>query len=1270
MVIIKQSKFGGIMIKIGFVSTVDSDDLVFEEAYKYINKYGIEFRILDYKCSEDEFKEFLEYIRDANIVFTKLMGGKSAFKKFDELKKFLDENNIPFLPLPTLNEVHPDLDEATTVSSDVKLKVMKYLGYEGVENYKNLLLYLANTFGKLNMDYEEPKQMPWQGIYYKNEYFETLDEYIDYLMNNGKINKEFGNKPVIGILFYRNWFIANNIDYVDDLINMVENRGAIPIAVFTSHLENELGAIGTLKTFERFFYKNNKPIIHSLINTTLFTLTMGTKANLLKDEPEFLKKLNVPILQAIVSTGYIDEWKQSMAGLNPIDLVIGMAMPEFDGTIIHFPIGGKKKVKDGKVGTPIIKYKSIKDRAEKIVDLSLRYANLKLKENKDKKIAIIFHNYPPRNDKIACAFGLDSPESVLNILKEMKNRGFDVNPELYKNGTELIKHMLNYATNDKRFLTDEIIKKAVGKVNKQDYEKWFCELSKKVKHELIKDWGEIPGSVMNFDGNLIIPGIINGNVFISVQAPRGFGENPSALYHSPDVSPPHYYIAFYKWIKNVFKADAVMHIGKHGNLEWLPGKCAGLSKHCYPDVNMELPNIYPYIVNNPGEGTQAKRRAYATIISHLIPPMTTSDLYAELSELEKDIDEYYEVEANEKKDFLKKNILSKIRELKLDEDLIDGKIIDEENDEENDEMDKIGEIGEIDKTDKINRMNNKNFENLLNKIHDYLEELKNRQINEGLHIMGLALTNDKLINMIFMIVRYQFSYLEVISKVMGYDWEELNENMGKNHRVIDRINETAINLLREYSEYDFNAENIKDLKTIKLNSELKDLLRTVSIIYENLMKVHEEIKHSVDALEGKYIPPRIAGAPTKDINCLPTGRNFYSCNPQEIPTKSAYEMGKLLADDLIDKYLKEEGKYPEYLGVIVWGSPTMRTKGDDIGEILYLLGVKPIWNKMGRVIGTEIIPLDELKRPRIDITLRISGLFRDTFPQVVDLIDEAIKTVANLDEPDNMNFVKKHYKEDVEEKLKKGIDEKIARETSLYRIFSDKPGTYGAGVGDLIHEKNWESIEDLAKVFVEWGGYAYGKNIYGVDAKDEFVNRLSKIELTVKNEDSQEWDIFEGDDFNSYHGGLISAITHYSGKQPKSYIGDTSNPNKIKTKHLKEEGKQIFRTKILNPKWIEGMKKHGYKGAGDFSKYIDHIFAWDCTSNIVDDWMYEKISEKYVFDKEMEEFFKENNPYALMNIVERLLEAIERNKWNADEEIKEKLRKKYLDIEGMIEERL
>ncbi|ENN96255.1 cobaltochelatase [Methanocaldococcus villosus KIN24-T80] len=1198
------------MVKIAFISTVDNDDLTFEEAYKEI-KDIIEFKILDAKCSEEEFKEFLKFVKDANIVFTKLMGGKEAFKYYDELKEFLLKNNIPFLPLPTTSEFYPELERDVTVSEEIKEEVRKYLSYEGVENYKNLLLYLANKFGDCSIPYDKPKPMPWQGIYYKGKCYENLEEYL-------KLFKDL-NKPKIGILFYRNWFISRNIEYVDYLIEIIEKKGGIPIALFSSHLKNEFGSLGIDENFKRFFYYNNKPIIDVLINTTMFTLSMGVK-NDITNEPEFLIDLNVPILQGIVSTDYIENWIKGYS-INPIDLVIGMAMPEFDGAIIHFPIAGKEKVKDGDVGVPIIKYKAIKDRAEKIVDLAIKYANLRLKNNKEKRIAIILHNYPPRNDKIASAFGLDSPESVVRLLKELKKRGFHVE-RLYKNGNELINELLKYPTNDKNFITDEIIKKAVGKIKREDYKKWFNSLSEKVKKELIENWGEIPGNVMNFNGELIIPGIINGNIFISVQPPRGFNEDPSAIYHDPKKPPTHYYIAFYKWIKEVFKADAIMHIGKHGSLEWLPGKGAGLSKDCYPDICMELPNIYPYIVNNPGEGTQAKRRGYATIISHLIPPMTISELYGDLEELERMIDEYYETE-KEKKEFLKEEIKKKIKELKLDEDLIDKNI------------------------------NANDFEELLREVHNYLQDLKNRQINDGLHILGKPLDGEKLINMIFMIVRYQFEYLKTIAKILNYDWDELNKNKGKNHKIIDKINKIGIEVIKEFIENEFKIEKIS---VIKVNDELKKILEIIKNIYDNLMRVKEEIDYAVNALHGYYVPPKVAGAPTKDINCLPTGRNFYSCNPQEIPTKAAYEMGKRLAEELLKKYLEEEGKYPERVGLIVWGSPTMRTKGDDVAEFLYLLGVKPVWNKMGRVVDLEIIPLEELKRPRIDVIARVSGFFRDAFPQLLKLMDKAVNMVANLDEPDDMNFVKKHYKEEIK-KFKK-----------FYRIFSDKPGTYGAGISNLLESKNWKSLEDLAKVYVEWGGYAYGENTYGEEAKELFKYNLSKIELTVKNEDSQEWDIFEGDDFNSYHGGMIAAVRYYSKKKPKSYVGDTSCG--IKIKNLKEEGKEVFRTKILNPKWINGLKRHGYKGASDFSKYIDHIFQWDATSDIVEDWMYEKIAEKYVFDKKMEEFFKENNPYALLNITERLLEAIERGLWKADDEMKEKLRKKYLEIEGMIEERL
>ncbi|MBP2201317.1 cobaltochelatase CobN [Methanococcus voltae] len=1373
------------MIKIGFVSTTDSDDAIFVEALNQIkndlidkcnsdennennennnsNKNNVNlsdylgFKIYPYKSDEEKYLEFKEFSKNANIVFTKLMGGKDSFPQFEDFKEHLKNYNVPFLPLPTIGESHPELDEAVTVPNDVKLEVTKYLGLDGIENYKNLIIYLSQNFGKvssaqskqqtnkstnrlknpiLTLDFEKPKAVPWQGITWDNKYFEETEDYLKYLKEKYNYSEEeIRSKPKIGVIFYRNFYISNNRQHIEFICNNLFEKGAIPIPVFYASLENDLGCIGIRKTFEKYFYANKvekfgETIIDALLNTSMFTLSMGTRTDLIEGEAEFLTNLNVPIIQANVLLNDFKQWHESIAGMSPMDLVIGVAMPEFDGCIIHFPISSSERLGYNELNTEIKKYIPIKDRAEKLVDMTLNYSVLNKKPSSDKKIAIVFHNYPPRNDKIACAHGLDSPESVLNILKTMKNAGYEVNTE-YENGTELIKQMLNCATNDLRYMTEDKIKNAVGKINREDYKEWYDTLSDKVKKELVRDWGDIPGEVMNFDGNLIIPGILEGNVFISVQPQRGYSDNKEALYHSVDIVPPHHYIAYYKWIKNVFKADAVMHIGKHGTLEWLPGKGLGLSEDCYPDVCSELPNIYPYIVNNPGEGTQAKRRGYATIITHLIPPMTISEIYDDLMTLERSIDEYYELDGTEnknkindvadvdinnkgdiidmdkimtdKKKFLKQEIIEKIRELKLDEDLMDSKSFEDigttgrKNSERTTNTEEESNSTDECYINYLNSMCKEEFDDFLTKIHNYLEDLKTRQINDGLHIMGVPLYDTKLNNMLFMITRWQYQYLEILSGCMGYNWNELNEDKGKNHFIIDKIYEIGSNLLFEYEKLDFdknkinelydfcknpenanNLENIENIEimgkedvlyNISLTKDLKELLKTISDIHENLMKVDDELKNTVRGIAGEYIPPRIAGAPTRDTRCIPTGRNFYSCNPEEIPTTSANDLGIKLANQLIDKYVAEEGDYPEYLGVVVWSSPTMRTKGDDIAEILHLLGVKPVW-KNKKVIGTEVIPLEELKRPRIDVTLRISGLLRDTFPQIIYLIDDAIRVVAKLDEPDEMNFIKKHYKEEMTEKINSGMSEVEAEKTSLYRIFGDRAGTYGAGIAELITEQNWETVEDMGKVYVEWGCNAYGRDFYGVVAKDEFIRQLSRIQATVKNEDNQEGDILEGDDFNSYHGGLIAAVTHYSGKQPKSYIGDSSNPNKLETKHLKEECKQIFRTKIMNPKWIKGMKRHGYKGAGDMSKMIDNTFAWDATSNIADDWMYETIAKTYVFDKEMQEFFEENNPYAELNIIERLFEADARNMWNASEETLEKLRQRYLEIDGDLEENM
>jgi cobaltochelatase CobN len=401
---------------------------------------------------------------------------------------------------------------------------------------------------------------------------------------------------------------------------------------------------------------------------------------------------------------------------------------------------------------------------------------------------------------------------------------------------------------------------------------------------------------------------------------------------------------------------------------------------------------------------------------------------------------------------------------------------------------------------------------------------------------------------------------------------------------------------------------------------------------------------------------------------LPTGRNFYSVDPRAVPTYASWEVGVALGDVLLGRYLKEEGKYPESVGITIWATDTMKTKGDDLAEIMYLMGVKPVWEESsGRVVGVQVIPLELLKRPRIDVTVRISGLFRDTFPNVVHLLDDAVSLVAGLKEPAEKNFIAKHVETEVRERSAEGVGVEQAREEACYRIFGDRPGAYGCGVSEAIDAKNWKDQKDLSDIYINWGSYAYTRKTYGCSVPEEFKRRLSKINVTVKNQDSREYDILDGADWYDSHGGMINAVKTVGGKAPRSYCGDTSDPDRVKVRSTAEETCHVFRSRLLNPKWIQSMKRHGYSGASDVSRTVDFVFGWDATVEVVEDWMYEDLTKKYVLDPQMQQWFKDVNPYALQNMIERLLEAIKRGMWQPSEELKRQLEQLYLQVEGWLE---
>ena len=798
-----------------------------------------------------------------------------------------------------------------------------------------------------------------------------------------------------------------------------------------------------------------------------------------------------------------------------------------------------------------------------------------------------------------------------------------------------------------------------------------------VRQELQDSWGDPPGQVYRTGNSLAIAGLgPRQRIFVGLQPPRGFGENPISVYHSPDLTPTHHYIAYYRWIRDVFEADALVHVGKHGTLEWLPGKGIGLSAACYPEVALQdLPLFYPFIINNPGEGTQAKRRTHATIIDHLIPPMTTADSYGDIAKLEQLMDEHYQCQTLDpaKLPMLESQIWEMVQQAELHRDL-----------------------GVEDQPD--------DFGEFMLEIDGYLCEIKDVQIKDGLHTLGEPPTEEQLVGLLSALTRLDISGIpslrRAIAEALGLDYAALLDDPGRAVNgnmpavlrdldtetplrsagdVVERLELLCRSAYERLQVGGFNRDAVPAIVSELLgrsDAATEMVLGYVSdFIYPSLMRTSDEIGNLLRGLEGRFVPPGPSGAPTRGMaNVLPTGRNFYSVDPKTLPSPVAWEVGKDLGDALLDKYLQEEDSYPEMVGVVVWGTSAMRTHGDDIAQIMYLLGVRPVWQaESRRVSGIELIPLEELGRPRIDVTVRISGFFRDAFPNLIYLLDQSVELAASLDEPPEQNFVVKHLREDLEQRQVEEGPEDGSQEShsgSLYRIFGSKPGTYGAGILPVLDERNWESVHDLAEVYTAWGGYAYTQRDFGVSARPEFRQRFSQIVVAAKNQDNREHDVFDSDDYMQYHGGMIATVRALTGRNPRQFFGDSSDPSRSRVRDLQDEARRVFRSRVVNPKWMESMKRHGYKGAFELAATVDYMFGYDATAQVIEDWMYENVTEEYILNEDMQQFFRQSNPWAMRGIIERLLEAIQRGMWeNPPPEILDKLRELYLELETDLEAR-
>ncbi|MFT6153249.1 MAG: cobaltochelatase CobN [Bermanella sp.] len=659
-----------------------------------------------------------------------------------------------------------------------------------------------------------------------------------------------------------------------------------------------------------------------------------------------------------------------------------------------------------------------------------------------------------------------------------------------------------------------------------------------------------------------------------------------------------------------------------------------------------MPNFYPFIVNDPGEGAQAKRRTHAVIIDHLMPPMTRAETYGKLSELENLVDEYYQaLGMDERREtWLREQIFLQVKESNLLQELTGLSDIDPSE-------------GEV-----------------LNQLDAYLCEIKEAQIRHGLHILGTLPSNDKLADTLVALLRLPRGKdpssngllhnlaTDLNLKIQGFAFDPLAAQtdiwVGKQPDVLKNISQSvwrteadtrerlellAVNFMHKYilKNEDFTSLKLDYPATVQQLSYIKKTL------FKALkLSAHLEIHSLLTGLAGKFVAPGPSGAPTRGrLDTLPTGRNFFSVDNRAIPSKAAWALGKKSAQALIERHLQDQGDYPKQLGLSVWGTATMRTGGDDIAQAFALMGVKPIWAKGSqRVVDYEITPTMLLQRPRVDVTLRVSGFFRDAFPNVMRIYDAAVKALANLEEPGFGNRIRKHVLERSQQLVQEGMDAEQAWEQASYRVFGSKPGAYGAGLQGLIDERCWEKSSDLADAYLSWGGYAYGEGD-GVEAKSAFSHQLSKLEAVVQNQDNREHDLLDSDDYYQFQGGMSNAVNVLSGKMPVIYHGDHSNPAVPKIRTLKEELNRVIRSRVLNPKWINAMREHGYKGAFEMAASVDYMFAYDATTDLIDDYQYKAVTDALIFDEANQQFLREHNLPALEEMTERMLEAKQRGLW-------------------------
>jgi len=1120
-------------------------------------------------------------------------------------------------------------------------EMVAYWEYSGPENVKRLIAYLLQELaGMANITVEPPIEMPLEGIYHPDapgsKVFETLESYLKWYKTSGHLK----HAPRVGLLAY-NTLKANDNMVENAIIGQLEKQG-LNVVCTIGYPADEM--------FQRYLLKDGKPQVDIIISL-MFSHPKEKSVKLLTNA-------NIPVIRAISLYNKIEEWEENPQGVEAFQLASQIFLPELSGLIEPIVVGGKRIFFDEKTGVKVTERVPVNERIEKLVKRTKSWLMLKNLSNNKKKIAVLYYNHHTGKQNLGASY-LDLFASLQVLLESLNGAGYFLGKDISLT-KEILQDMIimqgrNISTKAPGELEKLVKGGKIVLVPVERYKEWYSDLPQDFRKSVEEKWGSVDKTtLMTWEDKekkkkyIVIPGLTYGNLFLGPQPFRGWLEEAEHIYHDITLPPHHQYLAFYLWLKHELKVDAVIHFGKHGTLEWTPGNQVGLSENCAPDVLMQdIPDIYPYLMDDVGEGLQAKRRGYGVIIDHMIPAIKMSGLYKEYAKINELIP-LYEQSKNQTPavaEKYKEEILKLVAELGIAKD-----------------------IGV--------ELNKEHFDALLDALHDYLAEIRGQSMPYGLHILGVSLKGEGLISMVTAMLGVETdipSIQEIIYRSLKMDWKKMKKHPGKHIKEAEKIDAvcevllTKVILEKMPPEKAFSQALGKNYTSASTKEKgwLKEIIKRGIDYAEKLGQCNQEIKSILNGLNTGYILPGPGNDPIRAPDALPTGRNFYGFNPEKIPTKAAWKVGKKLADDLIEGYLKKNGRYPHKTALVLWATETLRHHGVMESKALYLMGARPVWDGRGRIKGVELIPESELKRPRIDILVSASGLYRDVFSIQIGLIDDAVQLVIRAEKEKYENFVRLHTLDAEQVFKEKGYSEKEAAEFARFRIFGAPNQGYGTGLNEAIPASGtWEKDDKLSDLYINRMNYAYSRNVWGKKSKDAFKQALKGTDMVVHSRSTNLFGVLDNDDFYQYMGGLAMAVRNVSGKSPELYVSDAKDPSSPKMVNFAKFMGLETRARYFNPKWITGMKEHGYSGAREMAKFVEYLWGWQVTTpKEVSKEMWEQAYQVYVEDKygmKLKEFFEKHSPHALQSITARIMEVERKGYQKLDEKLLQKIAVDYV----------